>query len=236
MAQQQHQQQVVQQQQSAMVQQFERLCSVVYEPDPSLPSDQMTQAVKQAQNQIMKIVQSDTYWHHVQIILTKTTNNYAIAIAANAYRDYMTQKWNHYTKEDRVNVRLFVMRVVHEKMEILNHPSRMALISLITRVSKKGWFDDDRHKEVVGDAKKLLTPDHPKAYCFGIDLLASLVDEMNKPLPGESLTDHRKVAVSFRELALKAIFQVGGWVGGWVGWHGGNRGNNEAATAATAAA
>ena len=190
------------------VQRFEALCTAACEPDPNLPSDQMTARVKQAQNQIMKIIQNNAYWHQVQIILTKTTNNYAIVVAANAYRDFMTQKWHAYTQDDRVKVRMFVMRVMHEKMTILTRPSRMALISLITRVSKMGWFDDERHKAVVDEAKKFLVPDHPAAYCLGIDLLAQLVDEMNKPLRHESLTDHRKIAVSFRELALKSIFQA----------------------------
>ena len=191
-----------------MVQSFEMLCTAVYEPDDSLPSDQMTEKVRQAQNRIMQIIKSQAFWGQVQIILTKTSNNYAITIAANAYRDFMTQQWHRFSAEDRVNVRVFVMRIMRAKVEILTHASRMALISLVTRVSKLGWFDDERHQSIVEDAQKLLIPDHPASYCLGIDLLAQLVDEMNRPLRNESVTDHRKIAVSFREQQLKAIFQA----------------------------
>jgi exportin-7 len=195
-------------QQATLVQQFEALCTAVYEPDESLPSDQMALSVQQTQTKIMKIIQNDSFWQLVQIILTKTSNNYAITIAANAYRDFMTQRWNRFSQEDRVKVRNFVLRVMREKMGILNHASRMALISLVTRVTKLGWFDDERHKALVEDALKLLVADHPQSYCLGIDLLAQLVEDMNKPLRDESLTDHRKIAVSFRETSLKEVFRA----------------------------
>lgn len=192
---------------ASMVQTFERLCTIVNEPDES-SSEAMNTQVKKAQTQIMGIVKNDAFWNQVPIILQKTTNNYAITIAANAYRDFMTQKWNHYGNENRIKVRIFAFRVMRDKIDILEPFARMALINLITRITKLGWFDDPRYKSLVEDAKKLLIPDRPKAYCLGIDLLAQLVAEMNKPLRNETVTDHRKVAVSFRELALKAVFQA----------------------------
>ena len=72
-----------------------------------------------------------------------------------------------------------------------------------------------------------------------------LVSEMNSPTVGRSLTQHRKIAVNFRDASLYMVFQlalaalrhlhgtaadeklkeqVGGWLGGcgWVGgWTGG---------------
>lgn len=194
--------------QEQLVLHFERLCTAVYEPDDSLPSAQMTQQVKMAQNKILKMVQQDAYFQQVQVILLKTSNNYAIAIATNAYRDFMTQKWFAFKPDERMKVRAFVWTVLRQKLKILTRPSRVALIRLITRITKMGWFEDQRHKETVNEALKLLSPDFPATYCLGIDLLAQLVDEMNKPLRNETLTDHRKTAVSFRELSLKIIFKA----------------------------
>jgi hypothetical protein len=68
-----------------------------------------------------------------------------------------------------------------------------------------------------------------------------LVSEMNSPTVGRSLTQHRKIAVNFRDASLYKVFQlalaalrhlhgtaadeklkeqVGGWVAGWL-WVGG---------------
>ena len=36
-------------------------------------------------------------------------------------------------------------------------------------------------------------------YLLGLKILNSLVSEMNQPTPGRTLTQHRKIAVSFRD-------------------------------------
>ena len=197
------------QQQQTMVTQFERLCTALHEVDPALGSEDTMKRQKHFEGKIMKIIRNDAFWGQVQIILTKSKNNFALTIAANAYRDFMTQKWNRFSSEDRIKVRNFVLHILRQKMAILTHHSRMALITLVTRVTKMGWFDDERHKEIVKKAMEFLAGmDHPKSYCLGIDLLAQLVNEMNKPLRDQSLTDHRKIAVSFRDDSLKNIFQA----------------------------
>jgi hypothetical protein len=45
----------------------------------------------------------------------------------------------------------------------------------------------------------------PPHYLLGLKILNMLVAEMNNPTPGRSLTQHRKIAVSFRDLALYKV-------------------------------
>lgn len=45
-------------------------------------------------------------------------------------------------------------------------------------------------------------------YMLGLKILNMLVTECNQPTPGRTLTQHRKIAVSFRDLALFKIFQM----------------------------
>jgi exportin-7 len=45
-------------------------------------------------------------------------------------------------------------------------------------------------------------------YLLGLKILNMLVTECNQPTPGRTLTQHRKIAVSFRDLALFKIFQM----------------------------
>lgn len=51
------------------------------------------------------------------------------------------------------------------------------------------------------------TNDH---YVIGLKILNQLVEEINIPTSGRTLPQHRKTAVSFRDLCLLPIFQV--WV------------------------
>ena len=45
----------------------------------------------------------------------------------------------------------------------------------------------------------------PPHYLLGLKILNMLVSEMNNPTPGRSLTQHRKIAVSFRDLSLYKV-------------------------------
>lgn len=83
----------------------------------------------------------------------------------------------------------------------------IALIKMVCRLTKLGWFDGTQHREITQEVTKFLqaTVDHS---VIGLQILNELVTEMNQPIPGHTLTVHRKTAVSFREVALFHIFQV----------------------------
>jgi len=44
---------------------------------------------------------------------------------------------------------------------------------------------------------------------IGLLILAQLVNEMNQPQSSRNIAKHRKIAVSFRDLQLLQIFQIG---------------------------
>lgn len=45
-------------------------------------------------------------------------------------------------------------------------------------------------------------------YLLGLKILNLLVTEMNQPTQGRTLTQHRKLAVAFRDNALLKVFQL----------------------------
>ena len=84
----------------------------------------------------------------------------------------------------------------------------MSLIKLVCRITKLGWFDDKTHRELADDVTKFLqaTVDH---CVLGLKILNQLVDELNIPTSGRTLTQHRKTSVSFRDVCLFKVFQLG---------------------------
>ncbi|URE05708.1 hypothetical protein MUK42_19697 [Musa troglodytarum] len=83
-----------------------------------------------------------------------------------------------------------------------------SLIQLLCRITKFGWFDDDRFREVVNEATNFLSQASSGHYSIGLKMLNQLVSEMSQPNQGMSLTNHRKVACSFRDQSLFQIFQI----------------------------
>ena len=83
-----------------------------------------------------------------------------------------------------------------------------SLIQLLCRVTKFGWFDDERFHDVVKKSSNFLSQGTSEHYAIGLKILNQLVSEMNQPNPGLSSTHHRRVACSFRDQSLFQIFQI----------------------------
>jgi exportin-7 len=84
----------------------------------------------------------------------------------------------------------------------------LSLIKLVCRITNLGWFDDAAHRDLPDDVTKFLqaTVDH---CILGLKILNQLVDELNIQTTGRTLTQHRKTSVSFRDVSLLKVFQLG---------------------------
>jgi len=86
-----------------------------------------------------------------------------------------------------------------------------ALVQLIARITKHGWFDGDKKvfvfRDILDEVGKFLggSVDH---CVIGVQILHQLVTEMNQAESMRSLTKHRKVASSFRDESLYDIFTL----------------------------
>ena len=86
-----------------------------------------------------------------------------------------------------------------------------SLVQLLCRMTKLCWYDEDQYRKIVDDASQFLEKGaggQPGMYSLGLKLLSMLVSEMNQPTPGRTLTQHRKIAVAFRDQSLLKTFQL----------------------------
>ncbi len=109
--------------------------------------------------------------------------------------------------EQKLDIRNYVLNFLATHAHTLQEFVVGNLTKLCCRVTKLGWFDSPEFREVIDEITKFLdaTTDHN---LIGLKLLNSLVDEMNTPTLGKTLTVHRKTAVSFRDQVLLQIFQT----------------------------
>lgn len=82
-----------------------------------------------------------------------------------------------------------------------------ALTKLVCRVTKLGWFDHADHREIVKEVDNFLQGSIDQ-HIVGLRILANLVQEMNIPTTGRTMTHHRKTAVSFRDNTLFNVFEL----------------------------
>lgn len=105
-------------------------------------------------------------------------------------------------------MRNYILGYLYQKGTALQDYVAQSLIKLVCRITKLGWFDDKRHRELSNDVQNFLeaSVDHS---ILGLKILNHLVDELNIPTSGRTLTQHRKTSVSFRDQCLLRIFQLG---------------------------
>ncbi|KAL3918381.1 MAG: hypothetical protein SGILL_004261 [Bacillariaceae sp.] len=143
-----------------------------------------------------------------QYILDNSQSQFARLVATNSLTELITTHWNSFTVPQRIDIRNYVLSYLANNGPQLQDFVVTGLIKLVCRITKLGWFDDNVHRELADDVTKFLqaTIDH---CILGLKILNQLVDELNIPTSGRTLTQHRKTSVSFRDVCLLKVFQLG---------------------------
>mmetsp|Transcript_12963 Transcript_12963/g.18933 ORF Transcript_12963/g.18933 Transcript_12963/m.18933 type:complete len:1115 (-) Transcript_12963:105-3449(-) len=190
--------------------QVESLCETLYVGTPTTGENGETIERAEAQSRLLSLQSSADYIPQCQYILDHSTSpsQYARLVASNSLTQLVTSHWNNFTVPQRIDIRNYVLAYIANQGPGLQDYVTMSLIKLVCRITKLGWFDDKTHRELADDVTKFLqaTVDH---CILGLKILNQLVDELNIPNTGRTLTQHRKTSVSFRDVCLFKVFQLG---------------------------
>jgi exportin-7 len=161
----------------------------------------------EAQQQLLTLQSSAEYIPQCQFILDNSLQPYAQLMASTSLEMLITQFWNNFTAQQKLEIRNYMLNYLAVQAPTLQEFVVGSLSKLTCRITKLGWFDCNEHREIIDEITKFLeaTIEHK---IIGLKLLNALVDEMNTPTTGRTLTVHRKTAVSFRDHALYQIFQI----------------------------
>lgn len=187
--------------------QVEALCETLY---TGVPAKLEGAAISrnEAQQRLLSLQSNAEYIPQCQYILDNSNSQYARLVASNSLIELITVHWNSFTVPQRIDIRNYVLGYLANKGPSLSDFLVLSLIKLVCRITKLGWFDDPAHRELADDVTKFLqaTVDH---CVLGLKILNQLVDELNIPSLGRTLTQHRKTSVSFRDVCLLKVFQLG---------------------------
>eukprot|EP00850_Spirogloea_muscicola_P007102 SM000035S13082 [mRNA] locus=s35:297618:305506:+ [translate_table: standard] len=178
---------------------LEGLCERLYNsPDPGERAH--------AEQTLQCFSVSQEYIAQCQYILDSSSSPYAQLLASTSLVKQVTD--HALALQLRLDIRTYVISYLANKGPKLQPFVTTSLIQLFCRITKLGWYDDDRFRDIVKEAMKFLTQATVEHFYIGLKVLNQLVSEMNQPNPGRSLTHHRKTACSFRDLALFQTFQI----------------------------
>lgn len=146
------------------------------------------------------------YISQCQYILDNALTPYALMLASSSLLKQVTEQ--SLSLQLRLDIRNYVINYLATRGPELQNFVTGSLIQLLCRITKFGWQDDDRFKEVVQEAMNFLSQATSGHFSIGMKILNQLVSEMNQPNPGLPLALHRKIAGSFRDQSLFQIFQI----------------------------
>eukprot|EP00580_Thalassiosira_gravida_P016865 CAMPEP_0201660514 /NCGR_PEP_ID=MMETSP0494-20130426/3148_1 /ASSEMBLY_ACC=CAM_ASM_000839 /TAXON_ID=420259 /ORGANISM="Thalassiosira gravida, Strain GMp14c1" /LENGTH=1109 /DNA_ID=CAMNT_0048138419 /DNA_START=380 /DNA_END=3709 /DNA_ORIENTATION=+ len=190
----------------AQLAQVESLCETLYTGQPSGNGEKITR--EEAQSRLLSLQSNASFIPQCQYILDRSKSQYALLVASNSLTELITSHWNNFTIAQRIDIRNYVLGYLANNGPTLQDFVTLSLIKLVCRITKLGWFDDATHRELTEDVTKFLQA--TVGHCIlGLKILNQLVDELNIPTSGRTLTQHRKTSVSFRDLCLFKVFQLG---------------------------
>jgi len=190
------------------LQQVEALCEALYTGVPAKIDGGEPVSRQEAQQRLLSLQSNAEYIPQCQYVLDNSNSQYARLVASNSLIELITIHWNSFTVSQRIDIRNYVLGYLANKGPSLQDFLVLSLIKLVCRITKLGWFDDSAHRELADDVTKFLqaTVNH---CILGLKILNQLVDELNIPTTGRTLTQHRKTSVSFRDVCLLKVFQLG---------------------------
>ncbi|KAK1578194.1 hypothetical protein Q3G72_028343 [Acer saccharum] len=179
--------------------QLEALCERLYNSQDSAER-------AHAENTLKCFSVNTDYIAQCQYILDNALTPYALMLASSSLLKQVTD--HSLALQLRLQIRNYLINYLATRGPELQPFVTASLIQLLCRLTKFGWFDDDRFRELVQESTNFLSQATTDHYTIGLKILNQLVSEMNQPNPGLPSTHHRRVACSFRDQSLFQIFQI----------------------------
>ncbi|KAM7259237.1 hypothetical protein ACFE04_014978 [Oxalis oulophora] len=144
------------------------------------------------------------YIPQCQYILENSSNAYALMLASSSLLKQVTE--HSLPLQLRLDIRNYLIDYLATRGPHLATFVLGSLIQLLCRVTKFGWLDDERFKELVNDATEFLYQG-PHHRAIGLKILNQIVSEMNEWNQRLPLIRHRRISSDFLSLLVQ-IFKL----------------------------
>ncbi|KAM0896612.1 hypothetical protein ACQ4PT_023079 [Festuca glaucescens] len=150
--------------------------------------------------------ENSDYISQCQYILDNASTPYALMLASTSLLKQVSDR--SLSLQLRLDIRNYVMNYLAARGPKLQNFVTVSLIQLVCRITKFGWLDDDRFRDIFKEATDFLALASQDHYLIGLRILNFLVMEMNQANSAMPLSLHRKIATSFKDQFLLQIFQI----------------------------
>ncbi|KAG1667827.1 Exportin-7 [Nymphon striatum] len=189
--------------------QLEALCEQLYE----VRSIQDASQRQEAEKALVNFSVSPDCLSKCQLLLERGNSSYAQLLAATTITKLLPRNNVSLSIRQKLDIRNYILNYLATRPKLATYVVQ-ALIQLLARLIKLSWFDYEKDEPVFRNVISNITPflKGSVEHCvLGVQLLSQLTCEMNEignPDLNRTLSKHRKVAASFRDIQLFDIFQL----------------------------
>lgn len=151
--------------------QLEALCERLYNSQDSVER-------AHAENTLKCFSMNTDYISQCQYILDHALTPYALMLASSSLLKQVTD--HSLALQLRLDIRGYLINYLATRGPDLQPFVSASLIQLLCRLSKFGWFDDDRFRDIVKESTNFLGQATSEHYAIGLKILNQLVSEMNQ--------------------------------------------------------
>jgi hypothetical protein len=173
------------------------------------PTTKQTPHERSQAEQVLRVFgQSTDYIPHLKAILDASSSPYARVLASSSLLRLVTD--HALAPAVRGDMKAYFLGYLTAHGPGMEHFVLTSMVQLLCRTAKLAWQDGEAARRLPEEAAALMERGEREGdaglYLLGLRVLNALVTEMNTPTPGRTLTQHRKAAVSFRDLSLLKVF------------------------------
>lgn len=181
---------------------FEQYCETLYGAAAANVSPQD----RQHANESLKQFTDDVGNLQLLLYFVQNSNSkYVQYLSLSALKQLITDNWLKVSFEQINNIKNYILHFLKEKGPLAEQQVLKMMLSLLSRIVKKGWVD---RPEVRGVVQDLISLQSMGEYLAQISLRAinDLVLEMSYTHMLKNYSANRRTAMSFRDEALHGIF------------------------------
>lgn len=147
-----------------------------------------------------------------QMLLDRADSAYSQLLAATTLSKLIARNSQALSLRQRIDIRNYVLHYLANRMNLQDFVVQ-ALVTLLARITKYGWFDMHKDelvfRKLFDDVKEFLQQGSVEHCVIGVQILSQLTVAMNQMAEldaGLTFTKHRETACSFRDTQLFEIF------------------------------
>eukprot|EP00002_Diphylleia_rotans_P040206 TRINITY_DN9481_c0_g1_i1.p1 TRINITY_DN9481_c0_g1~~TRINITY_DN9481_c0_g1_i1.p1 ORF type:complete len:1063 (+),score=207.06 TRINITY_DN9481_c0_g1_i1:100-3288(+) len=178
---------------------FQVACQDLYQADNEKRRD--------AEQKLLVFQNSPDSLSALRYALESSQLPHVLMFASSSVLKLVTHHWGFYSTSQMIDLRSFLLRFLISRGVTVVGYVQNNILQTLARITKFGWFDDRAVQNIFSDIKDFMSASLGH-HIMALNAFHILLTELNGNSANRTMTQNRRVAISFRDEHLYNVFQI----------------------------